>query len=181
MPRIPYQPADLAEPAAIVDAIRQRRGGDLLNLDRMLLQSPPLARGWNAFMAEVRTGLAVSPKLRELAMCVVAVINGADYEFMHHAPELIKAGGSAAQVEALKSADLEHLDHNAGEALFDAAELATIALTFEMTAHVQVSDETFAQVRAALPENQHVVELVAVIAAYNLVSRFLVALGVEPE
>jgi alkylhydroperoxidase family enzyme len=181
MPRIPYQPADLAEPVAIVDAIRQRRGGDLLNLDRMLLQSPPLARGWNAFMGEVRTGLAVSPKLRELAMCVVAVINGADYEFMHHAPELIKAGGSAAQVEALKSADLEHLDTGAGESLFDAAELATIALTFEMTAHVQVSDETFAQVRAALPKNQHVVELVAVIAAYNMVSRFLVALAVEPE
>jgi alkylhydroperoxidase family enzyme len=182
MPRIPYQPADLAEPAAIVDAIRARRGGGLLNLDRMLLQSPPFARGWNAFLGEVRTGLSLSPKLRELAMCVVAVINGADYEFMHHAPELIKAGGNARQVETLKQDDLEHLSEQVlQDRIFDAEELATITLTFEMTSHVQVSDETFAEVRAALPNNQHVVELVGVIATYNMVSRFLVALGVEPE
>jgi alkylhydroperoxidase family enzyme len=36
-------------------------------------------------------------------------------------------------------------------------------------------------VRATLPDHQQVVELVGVIAAYNMVSRFLVALGVEPE
>jgi alkylhydroperoxidase family enzyme len=181
MPRIPYQPADLAEPAAVVDAIRQRRGGPLLNLDRMLLHSPAFARGWNAFLGEVRTGLTVSPKLRELAMCVVAVINGADYEFMHHAPEFIKAGGNEKQITALREQDLQHLAEGEETRLFDAAELATIALSFEMTAHVQVSDETFAEVRAALPDPQQVVELVGVIATYNMVSRFLVALGVEPE
>src|SRR5690606_10326538 len=49
-PRIPYQPADLAEPAEVVDAIRQRRGGELLELDRMLLHSAPLAARWNAMM-----------------------------------------------------------------------------------------------------------------------------------
>lgn len=181
MPRIPYQPADLAEPAAIVDAIRQRRGGTLLNLDRMLLHSPAFARGWNAFLGEVRTGLTVAPKLRELAMCVVAVINGAEYEFMHHAPEFIKEGGNEEQIAALREQDLEHIAESGQMRLFDAAELATIALSFEMTAHVQVSDETFATVRAALPDPQHVVELVGVVATYNMVSRFLVALGVEPE
>ena len=182
MPRIPYQPADLAEPADIVDAIRLRRGGSLLNLDRMLLQSPAFARGWNAFLGEVRTGLSLDPKLRELAMCVVAVINGAEYEFLHHAPEFIKAGGNTEQVEALKHQDLEHMGESGKtERLFDAAELATIALTFEMTAHVQVSDDTFAALREAVPVNQQVVELVGVIATYNMVSRFLVALGVEPE
>ena len=182
MPRIAYQPADLAVPADLVDAIRQRRGGELLNLDRMLLHSPALARGWNGFLGEVRNGLALSPKLRELAMCVVAVINGASYEFIHHAPEFVKAGGNDQQVAALQSEDLEHLGEAAREErLFDAAELATIALTFEMTAHVQVSDETFASVRAVLPDEQQLVELVGVIATYNMVSRFLIALGVEPE
>ena len=44
------------------------------------------------------------------------------------------------------------------------------------------------RVRAGLTESlnaqlgtQHTVELVAAIAAYNMVSRLLVALGVEPE
>lgn len=177
MPRIPYQPIDLAEPKELVDAIRLRRGGTLLNLDRMLLQSPPFAKGWNAFLKEVRTGLSLSPKLRELGMCVVAVLNGAEYEFHHHAPELIKAGGSQAQVDALRDPEQAARD----DGLFDAAERAAIQLTIEMTRNVQVSDATFSKTESALGNHQHVVELIGVIATYNMVSRFLVALGVEPE
>ncbi len=177
MPRIPYTPSDLSEPKEIVDAIRARRGGNLLNLDRMLLQSPAFAKGWNAFFAEVRTGLDLSPKLRELAMCVVAVLNGAEYEFHHHAPELMKAGGTKQQVEALRHPELCARD----ELLFDALERAAIQLTIEMTRDVRVSDATFAAVRSALDNDQHVVELTGVIATYNMVSRFLVALVIEPE
>ena len=95
MPRVPYLPADLAEPREVVDAVRARRGGALLNLDRMLLHSPEMAMGWNTYLGAIRTRLQLSPKLRELAMCVVAALNGADYEFGHHAPEFLKAGGSA--------------------------------------------------------------------------------------
>jgi hypothetical protein len=53
--------------------------------------------------------------------------------------------------------------------------------TLEMTRNVEVSDATFASVRKALACDQLVVERVGVIAAHNMVSRFLVALGVEPE
>ena len=72
---IPYQPMDLAEPAALVAAIRQRRGGQFINLDRMLLHSTPIAEGWNHFIGEIRNNLSLDPKLRELAMCGVAVLN----------------------------------------------------------------------------------------------------------
>jgi alkylhydroperoxidase family enzyme len=177
MARIPYQPLDLTEPADIVDAVRARRGGTLLNLDRMLLHSPSFAKGWNAFLREVRTGLALSPKLRELAMCVVAVLNGAEYEFHHHAPEFMNAGGSDAQVRALRFPEIAATD----AALFDATERAALRLTIEMTRNVQVSDATFDAVREALHDERAVTELVGVIATYNMVSRFLVALGVEPE
>jgi alkylhydroperoxidase family enzyme len=177
MPRIPYQPSDLVEPAEIVNAIRRRRGGELLNLDRMLLHSPAFARGWNAFLGEVRTGLELSPKLRELAMCVVAVLNGAEYEFIHHAPLFVKAGGTTTQVEALRNVEQSGDD----AALFDEAERAAIRLTVEMTRDVKVADATFAAAREALQSDQLVVELAGVIATYNMVSRFLVALGVEPE
>jgi alkylhydroperoxidase family enzyme len=177
MPRIPYQPEDLREPAAVVEAIRQRRGGRLFHLDRLLLHSPPFAAAWNAFMREVRTGLSLPPKLREIAICTVAVLNRAEYEFHHHAPLLVDAGGTAEQVEALRRLE------QGGElaAVFDAAERAVVRLTTEMTRAVQVGDATFAAARAALQSQQQVVELVGVIAAYNMVSRFLVALGVEPE
>ncbi len=177
MPRIQYQPAEIDSPEDIVSSIRARRGGRLLNLDRMLLHSPPFAKGWNDFLREVRSGLNLSPKLRELAICGVAVLNGAEYEFHHHAPEFMKAGGTAAQVEALRN-----FETAADEtAIFDATERAVIQLILEMTYEVQVSDSSFAAVRSALPDDQSLVELVGVIAAYNMVSRFLVALGVEPE
>jgi len=47
MPRIPYLPSDIGEPEMLVASIHARRGGTLLNLDRMLLHTPPLAKGWN--------------------------------------------------------------------------------------------------------------------------------------
>jgi alkylhydroperoxidase family enzyme len=176
MPRIAYQPADLGEPAALVDAIRARRGGRLLHLDRMLLHSPPLAAGWNGFLKAVRTELALDPRLRELAMCAVASLNGADYEFHHHAPEFLRAGGTPPQVEALRAP--EQALQQPG--LFDGDARAALRLTIEMTRGVAVADATFEAVHAALGDRR-TVELVGVVATYNMVSRFLVALGVEPE
>ena len=174
MARLPYVAVDVAEPAELVAAIRKRRGGRLLNLDRMLLHSPALAAGWNTYLGAVRNALSLDPMLRELAMCAVASLNGAEYEFIHHAPVFLAAGGTEVQVEALRHPDAAHRD------LFDARGAAALQLTIEMTRHVRVADATFAAVRIALGE-QATVELVAVIAAYNMVSRFLVALGVEPE
>jgi alkylhydroperoxidase family enzyme len=176
MPRIAYQPETLAEPAPLVDAIRVRRGGRLLHLDRMLLHSPPLAAGWNGYLKAVRTELALDPRMRELAMCAVASLNGAHYEFHHHAPEFLRAGGTARQVEALREPEKALQT----DGLFDDTALAALRLTIEMTRQVAVSDSTFAAVHAAL-DDRETVELVAVVATYNMVSRFLVALGIAPE
>ncbi|MGA0892611.1 MAG: carboxymuconolactone decarboxylase family protein, partial [Burkholderiaceae bacterium] len=85
---------DIQEPAELVAAIRARRGGAVLKLDRMLLHSPPLAQGWNVYLGKIREELLVPAQLRELAMCVVAILNKADYEYEHHAPLYIKNGGT---------------------------------------------------------------------------------------
>lgn len=175
--RIPSVPDDQLAPHAVVEAIRKRRGGSLLNLDRMLLNSPAYAVGWNTFLGAVRTGLSLDPKLRELAICAVAVLNHADYEWVQHAPEWLQAGGTQAQLDALADVDAAALDAT----VFDATERATLALAIAMTRHVQVSDACFAQLQAVLPAPQSQVELAGVIAAYNMVSRFLEALQVAPE
>ena len=171
------QPKDISEPRAVVDEIRARRGGTLLNLDCMLLHSPPLAAGWNGLLRAVRTELLVSLKLRELATCVVAVLNGADYEYHHHSPLFLKAGGTAAQLDAIGRIGATPID----AAVFDAADLAIVELAVEMTRNVHVSRETLLAVQAALPNDQQVVEIVGTIAAYNMVSRFLVALDIDSE
>ena len=173
---IDYQPLDLAEPAELVAAIRKRRGGQLINLDRMLLHSIPVARGWNVFIGEIRENLSLDPKLRELAMCGVAVLNGAEYEFFHHAPPFLKAGGTEEQVKALRHIGKLSFpkDH------FDGVELDTVKLTLQMTRNIVVDKAVIQDLKKAIGDTA-VVELVSVIAAYNMVSRFLIALDVNPE
>ena len=178
MSRVPYVPGERTESESeLVARIRARRGGKLLNLDRMLLNSPSFAQGWNAHLGAVRRELLLDPRLRELAVCAIAVLNGADYELVQHTPEFLRAGGTAAQVEALARFGTEFEE----TATFDATERAILQLALEMTRNVQVSDSTFERVQSALSDTRHVVELVGVIATYNMVSRFLVALQVDLE
>jgi alkylhydroperoxidase family enzyme len=176
MARIPFLPLDLKEPKTLVDAVRARRGGQLLELDRLLLYSPPLTEGWNFHLNQVRTKLSLDPKLRELAMCGVAVVNQAEYEFKAHLPLFVKAGGTEEQGKALRNPESAMKDTK----LFNALERAVIALTYESTKNVKVSDATFAAARDALGSEKLLVELVGVIAAYNMVSRFLVAFELHP-
>ncbi len=181
MPTVPYvSDADIDAgrvPADLVAAIRARRaGGRLLNLDRMLLNSPPIARGWNTYMGSIRRDLNVSPILRELAICAVAHLNRAPYELYQHAPEFLAAGGAQSQLNALEDIETAHDNTTA----FDRAERATLKLTYEMTRNIEPSRATLDEIRALLP-NEQVVEIIGTIAAYNMVSRFLIALGINTD
>jgi alkylhydroperoxidase family enzyme len=173
MPRIPYKTDAEAGPPELVAAIRQRRGGRLGALDRLLLYSPPFATGWNEMMGRVRNELEVPMPLRELAMCAVAVLNRAEYELHHHGPIYLAQGGTPAQLDALRR--LPAID----AARFDATQCALLQLTLEMTRNVEVADATFAAARRALGNDRHLFELIGVIAAYNMVSRILVAVDVQ--
>jgi alkylhydroperoxidase family enzyme len=178
MARIPYVEAE-SRPAAeeVVSLMMVRRGNRLLNLDRMLLHSPPYAKGWSIFLDTVRRRLTLPAKIREVVICAVAVFNGAEYEFQHHALELLKAGGTETQVESLR---VLHGAQAPAE-LFDLSERTALQLTYEMTRNVRVSDSTFAAIHSVFSDERLVVELVGLVAAYNMVSRFLVALEIEPE
>ena len=181
MPNIPYITDTDIElqrvQAELVAAIRARRSnGRLLNLDRMLLHSPPMARGWNTYLGAIRRDLDISPLLRELAICAVAKLNRAEYEWIQHAPELLAAGGTQTQLDALK--DIDQAPDNA--AVFSELERLVLTLAREMSRNIEVRPSTLSSLRSHLPDRE-VAEIVGVIAAYNMVSRYLVALGIEPE
>jgi alkylhydroperoxidase family enzyme len=165
------------QPDDLVQAILARRGGSLLNLDKALLWSEPLARGWNVYLKAVRTELPTSRKLRELGICTVALLTGALYEYHHHAPDFLAAGGTQPELDALQAfcrAPDGALSGLAG----DEALVARYAA--QMTRQVNVDDALFAQLQQRFDTTQ-LVELTAAIATYNMVARFLVALGVTPE
>jgi alkylhydroperoxidase family enzyme len=175
---IPYRPdSDQAGPAELVQSIRARRkGGKLLNLDRMLLNSPEFAKGWNAMFGAIRGKLSLAPRLRETAIMAIGVLNKADYEWAQHESEYLATGGSKEQLAALRDVDAAMKDAK----LFDEPERATLQLTSEMTRNVSVSEATMKRVRAVL-NDQQVVELVGTISGYNMVSRFVVVTGLELE
>lgn len=176
--RLPLLTDDQVGPPDLVASIRQRRGGALNDLDRLLLHSPAFATGWGEFMGRVRGALQVPPLLRELAMCGVAALTGAAFEMHHHAPLYLAAGATEAQLAALK-----RLGDEPGlvdDPVFDADQQAVLALVVAMTRQVQVGDSTFGRARAVLGSDQRLFELVGVIAAYNMVARILVALQLEP-
>ena len=173
---LPYVPDARAGPPELVAAIRARRaGGRLLNLDRLLLHSPGLAHGWNTMLGALRGRLSLPARLRELAIVAIGALNGAEYEWRQHAPELLAAGGTRAELRRLRDVRAAARDPRFGE-----VERATLALAWEMTRRVKVRAATLRRLRALLPDAQ-VVELVAVVAGYNMVSRFVVATGVGLE
>jgi alkylhydroperoxidase family enzyme len=176
MPRIPYRREDDPGISELVAAIKARRKGRLINLDRMLLHSPPFAKGWNALLGAVRRDLELAPRVRELAICAVARLNKADYEWHQHAPEFLAAGGPQAQLDALD--DVEAAARN--DRLFDERERVALDLTVELTRDAVVDDTTLGRAHQLFGDRQ-LVELVGTIATYNMVSRFLVALGVDEK
>lgn len=191
--RIPYTtdpppPTTSAEDAQVIERVRARRAPRPLQpLDLALLHAPPVADGWNSFLGAVRTRTTLPASVRELAISRVAVVNGAWYEWAHHAPLAAEAGVSQKALDEVvkgRPGDLavdSLVTPEEREAVgLGAAEWAVLRVTDEMTRHVRVRDETFAELRKHFNERE-VVEVVATVSAYNCVSRFLVALDGKPE
>lgn len=153
----------------VADRIRARRGGRLTPLDGMLLHSPPIADGWNSLLGAIRSQGKLAGDLRELAILRVAALNRAEYEWAAHEPVAKKEGMTAEQLDALR------VGGDAGP--LDDRQRAVVAYTDVMTEQVVVPDELFAVLRKHF-DSREIVELTATVGAYNLVSRFLVALEV---
>ncbi|KAH6682600.1 AhpD-like protein [Halenospora varia] len=161
--------------AAILSRVQARRAPRPLQpLDLTLLHSPNVADGWNSFLGAVRTKTSLADDVREIAICRVAVINEAWYEWGHHAP-LAKAGGVSD--EGIKVLGDKGLGGDAGKGVLSEKQMSVVRFTDEMTSNVKVPDEVFAELKKHFSE-QEVVEITATVAAYNCVSRFLVALDV---
>jgi len=169
MAHVPYADADRPECRALVERIVAERGS-LLHLYQMLLHSPRLAEGWLGFFTDLRQRLALAGDLRELVIMRVAILNRAPYEAEQHAPLAVKEGLSAAQLQALS-------DWRAAT-VFSPRQRAVLALTDAMTLDVQVPTPVMDEVRVHL-DDARLVELVATIAAYNMVSRVLEALQIH--
>ncbi|MVW77686.1 carboxymuconolactone decarboxylase family protein [Bordetella sp. 02P26C-1] len=171
MARIPYADLNSGDVKPLVDRIVAERGS-VLHLYQMLLNSPPIAEGWLNYLTAVRQKAKLNGAIRELVIVRVAQINGAQYEADQHIPIALKEGVTQQQVDAL--ADWERSN------AFNETEKRVLALTDQMTRQVHVDPKLVEGLKSDF-DNQEIVELVATVAAYNMVSRFLEALGIHSD
>ena len=179
MIRVPLvQPGTRPELADIERAIALHRG-DISVLYQVLLNSAPVAAGWERLLTAVRNETTIPPALRELVILRVAVLNGATFEFEAHVPHARAAGIPDAKMEAVRRWSPAARDGGApGGVAFSDDEQLMLELTDAMTREIRVSDALMDRLRGRF-DARGVVEAVATVAAYNMVSRLLVALGIE--
>jgi AhpD family alkylhydroperoxidase len=164
----PITPGSKPELAAIEEKILQERGR-ISPLYQILLNAPEIAQGWEALLTAIRNRNSLSPAIREMIILRVAVLNRAQYEFDAHVPHAMKAGLTQVQIDALKEPQIG--------TSFGPVEQLMIELTDVMTKDIQVPDVLFERVKPHF-NDQQILELVATISAYNMVSRLLNALHI---
>jgi 4-carboxymuconolactone decarboxylase len=166
--RVPLvEPGTRPELAEVEGRILAERGRVSL-LYRALLNSGPIASGWERMLTAVRNQTQIPGDLRELIILRVAVLNRAAFEFDAHAPIAEREGVSADKIEALRQAGIA--------AIFEDRERLVLQLADAMTREIEVPDALMSSLQSHY-DPKRLVELVATVAAYNMVSRFLVALN----
>jgi alkylhydroperoxidase family enzyme len=161
------------ELSEVIGKIKGARGGRLINIYRLMLHSPALANAWFDLNQAVRYGTEIDGQSRELAVIRVAILNEVEYVVRAHGPAYaLKEGLTPEQVDALANWQPSKL--------FSEKQRALLAYTDAMTREISVVDAVFAEIRKHFSERQ-VVELTMLIGAYNMLTRFLQALKVDPE
>jgi alkylhydroperoxidase family enzyme len=164
---------DHPELSESIAKIKGARGGRLINIYRLMLHSPALANAWFDLNQAVRYGTQLDGQSRELAVIRVAILNGVEYVQRAHGP-------AYALQEGLTPEQVAAIEHWPSSNLFNEQQRALLAYTDSMTREIDVPDRVFAEVRRHFTERQ-TVELTMLIGAYNMLTRFLKALKVDPE
>ncbi len=168
MARVPYlEVSDLA--AEDQDLLKRP-----IALFKALVNSPKAARAFSGLGGYIRYGSKLDPRLRELAILQVGWLARSPYEWSHHVKLGYDFGVTDADVQAL-------IDDTAGKPTgLDTLSRTVLRAAREMTAEGAMAAETFAELQAALG-NEQVVDLTLTIGFYNAVVRVLATLEIDVE
>jgi alkylhydroperoxidase family enzyme len=153
--------------------LRAGRRGELINVYRLLLHSPALAESWFEYSNAVRWKTELDGRLRELVIVRIALVQNSDYIYKQHVPALTTP-------EGITEADCAALSHWRLAQNFSEHERAALAYAETMTRDVDVSDAVYNEVARHFNTRQ-IVELTVLIGAYNMNTRVLKALQIDPQ
>ncbi len=163
---------DLAEAdRPVYDRLQASRGVPTGNIWRALANAPNLLDRILSLADELRHGVAIDKQYREIAVLMVGLVSGSQYEFDHHWNAAVKAGLPKDKLEQL--ADFET------SPLFSDAERAVLRFAREASLG-DVSDATWHDLRRHF-DDRDALEIVVTVAWYACVVRILVPLKIENE
>jgi 4-carboxymuconolactone decarboxylase len=159
--------------AALSAKIRGARGGTLHAFYRALMHAPGLASAWFDFNNAVRFGNGLDERTRELVILRVAAITGCEFvRAVHEAKYAAPAGVEPGEIAALRAPKKTTGFSPRDQALLDYVDA--------MTRDVAVPDAVFDALRPHFPERE-IMELTVVVCGYNMHTRLVMALDIQPE
>jgi len=167
MARLPYVDPGAASPPVreALDALPP------LNIFRMLAHADSAFVPYLGLGGVLLAQLELDPKLRELAILLVAAHTGAEYEWIQHVGISKALGIDDEQITAVQRRDLRSacLDHDAQ---------VLLRFTSEVLERPRADDATFAALNARFSPRQ-IVELLLVIGTYNMLARVMTTLDID--
>lgn len=129
---------------------------------------------WLRFGRDCLNGDLFDPVLRELAILRVARLTpGAEYEWVQHVPILLAVGGSAAQVDALESDEIE------ADVLGEDGRLV-VRFTTQVVLNAAPDEATFESMSKRFTTAE-IVQLLLVIGQYMMVARVMATAELEVD
>ena len=147
---------------------RNKVNGEVVNIFRVLMQNPKLARSWSRFAGYILGGQSLPARDREILILRIGWLNQAPYEWEQH----VRIGKAAG----LTDDEIDRISKGP-KAGWDRHEAALIRAADDLYENSVVSDETWKQLFGRYSIEQ-MMDLVLTIGQYNLVSWALNSFGV---
>jgi len=147
---------------------RNKVNGEVVNIFRVLMQNPKLARSWSRFAGYILGGQSLPARDREILILRIGWLNQAAYEWEQHVRIGKAAGLSDDEIDRISKGP------KAGWNKHDAALVQAADDLYENSV---VSDETWKQLSERFNTEQ-MMDAVFTVGQYNLVSWALNSFGV---
>jgi 4-carboxymuconolactone decarboxylase len=167
MTRLPYIDPQTTSP----DVREALNALPALNIFATLAHADTAFIPYLTFGGVLLTQLELDPKLRELAILLVAAHTGAEYEWIQHVGISRTIGIDDEQIAAVQRGDLEATCLNP-----DARVL--LRFTNQVLQRPRADEDTFTALRERFPPRQ-IVELLLVIGNYHMLARIMTSLDID--
>ena len=144
-----------------------------LSVFRVLLRNQPVARALADLLVTLLSAPTLDARLRELVIMRLGWATGSEYEWTQH--------WRIARATGLSEADLLGVRDWRAHDGFSDADRAVLAATDEVAAGGRVSDETWAECERHVGGGDTLIELVAAIGTWHMISSMLRSLDVPLE